>query len=150
MTVACAAFDQIESLTATSVALAIYARRARDGVLAFTVGRPLLALLNFRLNQLKIPLRSGALERLTDEQLKELAPLLKQLRTCLIRLMADEGLRAHGSLGTSLRAIQESAEDFESIVEDIYLALDPEFHTAVNSAIVKLDFGFEERATVPR
>lgn len=150
MTAACITLDQIESRTATSVALAIYVRRARDGFVAVTLGRPLLALLVYRLNQLKVPLRSGTLEKLSDKELNEVAGLLKQLNSSLMRLAQDEELRSHGSLKGALQSIQENIEDFESILENIYLTLDPGFHKGVSSAIDKLKLGVEERAAVLR
>jgi len=150
MNAGCITLDQIESRTATSVALAIYAKRVRDGFVTVTLRKPLLALLNFRLNQLKKPLQAGALEGLAPEQLNEVAGLLKQLNSCLLRLTEDSEIRSHKGLKSAVKSIEESIEDFESILENIYLALDPAFHGAVSSAIERLKLGVEERAAVLR
>lgn len=150
MSAACITLDQIESRTATSVVLAIYARRTRDGIVAATLGKTLFRLLNYRLNQLKIPLRSGALEQLSEEQLNEVAGIIKNLNICLLRLAEDGEVRSHKCLKDQVESILESTEDFESILENIYLSLDPSFHKAVTSAIGKLNIGVEERATVLR
>jgi hypothetical protein len=150
MTASCIALDQIQSRTATSMALAIYARRVREGFFAFTCGRPLLFFLVSRVNQLNASLRSGALEKLSDEQLREVAGLLKQLHVYLVRLSQDERVNGYWVMKSSLRSIQESAEDLESIIENIFLSLDPGFHKAVSSATEKLKLGAEERAAMLR
>jgi len=150
MTAACITLDQIEARTATSVALAIYARRVQDTFVSIAVGKPLLGLLNLRLNQLKTPLRSGFLEKLSDEQLAEVAGLLKNLNACLLRLAEDERLRTNYYLKSGIERIRENREDFESILENIYLTLDPGFHKAVSSAIDKLNLGVDDRAAMLR
>ena len=150
MSAACITLDQIESRTATSVVLAIYAKRLRDSFVAVTLSWPLLALLNLRLNQLRIPLKSGALDSLSPEQLNEVAALLKGLNNCLVRLTEDGEIRTHIALKGALQSIEQSIEDFDSILENIYLALDPAFHGAVSSAIERLKLGVEERVPVLR
>lgn len=150
MSAACITLDQIESRTATSVVLAIYAKRLRDSFVAVTLCRPLLALLNLRLNQLRTPLKSGALDSLSPEQLSEVAALLKGLNSCLARLTEDGEIRSHVALKGALQSIEQSIEDFDSILENIYLALDPAFHGAVSSAIERLKLGIEERVPVLR
>ena len=150
MTAACTTFDQIESRTATSVALAIYARRVRDGIVAVSLGKPLLKVLNFRLVQLKLPLRHGALDSFSTGQLTEFAGLLRNLNICLLRLAEDTDVQSHSLLRSDIETVKEHVEDFESILESIYLALDPEFHKAVSSAIDKLNIGVEERAALLR
>jgi len=150
MSAACITFDQIESRTATSVLLAIYAKRVRDSFVAVTLCWPLLALLNLRLSQLIIPLKSGALDNLSPEQLNEVAALLKGLNNRLVGLTEDEGIRSQIALKGTLQSIAESIEDFDSILENIYLALDPAFHGAVSSAIERLNLGVEERVPVQR
>lgn len=150
MTAACITLDQIEARTATSVALAIYVRRVQATFVAIAVGKPLLGLLNIRLNQLKAPLRSGVLNQLSDDELREVAGLLKNLNSCLLRLAEDNKPFANHYLRSGIEKIKESREDFESILENIYLALDPGFHKAVSSAIDKLNIGVEERAAMLR
>ena len=150
MDACCITLDQIESRTATSLALAIYARRLRDGFLALTVGFPILTLLNLRLSQLKTPLRSGALDSLSDEQLNEVAGLLKQLNASLVRIGQNEELRSQSILTKSLAEIEEYVEDFDSILENIYLSLSPDFHRVVSLAISRLGLEVEDRVTLPR
>src|SRR5579862_4147504 len=108
MTTDCITMDQIESRAATSVALAIYARRVRDTFVAVVLQKPLLALLTSRLNQLRVPLRSGGLEHLNDEQLREVATLLRNLSVCLVRLTQDSELHSHRSLKAELNNIEKS------------------------------------------
>jgi hypothetical protein len=145
----CTTFDQIESRTATSVALAIYSRRVRDSIVAIALGNPLLKVLNLRLSQLKIPLRCGALEKFSPEQLSEVAVLLKSLNASLRRL-DDSGFNSHRYVRAQLDKVAENVDDFESILENIYLALDPGFKKAVSSAISKLNIGVEESAAMLR
>ncbi len=132
--------DQIESRTAVSLTLATYVRRIRDGIMSDVIGGLLVTVLAHRLEQLKKPLRSGFLDNLSDEQLREFSGLLKQLICSLARV-------AEADRGRS-KIICEYTEDFESILENIYLALDPGFHKAVSLAIEKLDVGVNERATM--
>jgi len=122
----------------------------RDRFVAVTLAWPLLALLNLRLNQLKAPLKSGALDGLSPEQLNEVAALLKNLNNCLVRLTEDGEVRSQKALKNALQSIERSIEDFDSILENIYLALDPMFAGAVSSAIGRLNLGVEERVTVLR
>lgn len=150
MSAACITLDQIESRAATSTALAVYARRVRDGLVAAALARPLLQFLNYRLDQLNSQLRSGALDELSGEQLGEVTTHLKTLNISLLRLGEDGNLRKHASLSAQLEKICASAEDFDSIMENIYLALDPSFHGAVSSAIEQLNLGVEERAALHR
>src|SRR5208337_1061660 len=98
MSAACITFDQIESRTAISVLLAIWAKRVRDNFIAVTLCWPLLALLNLRLSKLRIPLKSGALDSLSPEQLNEVAALLKGLNNRLIGLTEDEEIRSHKAI----------------------------------------------------
>jgi hypothetical protein len=132
------------------MALAIYARRARDRFVATIVGKPLLIFLRSQLSRLKTPLRLGALDNLNDEQLNELACMLKQLNTSLTRVVDDSNLRSYATLRNVRAGIQQDIEDIESIVENIYLVLDPTFHKAVSSAIDSLNLGVEERAALLR
>jgi hypothetical protein len=150
MSAACITLDQIESRTATSVLLAIYAKRLRDSFVAVTLCWPLLSLLNLRLNQLKIPLKSGALDGLSPEQLNEVATLIKSLNNRLVELTEDQKIRSHIAIKGTVQSIEHSIEDFDSILENIYLALDPAFRTAVSSAIEKLNLGAEESVPVLR
>lgn len=153
MTAACPTFEEISSRAETTVAWAIHARRVRDGLLAVTIGTPVLGYLAHKLRQLNTTLKSGVLERLTDEQLKELAELLKQLDVYLAGIeksAKDGGAFELPLLRISVRSIQGNAEDLRSILENIYLALDPSFHKAVSSAIDKLKLGVEERVSVLR
>lgn len=150
MTAACTTFDQVEFRAATSVALANRTRRVRDGFLAATLGKILLVFLNHKLGQLRESLRSGSLDNLSREQLQEVAALLKQLTTSLLRLVEDSELQSHRVLAADLSETEHRVEGFESILENIYLALDPEFKIAVSSAIDQLRLGVEESATVSR
>lgn len=150
MTAACITLDQIESRTATNLALANYGRRVRYGIISVTFGKLLLSVLVHRLNQLKKQLQSGFLERLNEQQLQEFSGLLKQLICSLIRLSTNSRMSSHQSLNPSIQAIQDSIEDFESILENIYLTLDPGFHKAVSSAIDGLSLGVEDRAILLR
>jgi len=153
MTAACVTFEQIESSAASTVAWAIHARRIRDGFVALTFGAAILAYFAHKLEKLVITLRSGALSNLSDEQLIELAELLKQLNGYVLRLGPDfaaSGVTEYSFLKPSIQSIQDSAEDLESILENIYLALDPGFHKAVSSAIDKMNLGVEARATLLR
>lgn len=142
MTAASFTFDQIESRTAVNLALASYVRRWRDGVISDVFGNLLLSVLVRRLDQLKVPLHSGFLEKLSDDQLREFSGLLKQLICALARVAAESASKRS--------IIEENIEDFESILENIYLALDPSFHKAVSSAIDGLHVGVEDRATLLR
>lgn len=150
MTAVCATFDQIESRTAISLSLAIQARRMRERVSAATVGRALLFVLNHKLTKLTVVLRSGALEHLEEEKLREVAGLLKPLHACLLRLTQDSELKSYASLTTALSQVEYNKETVESVLENIYLSLDPKFRKAVTLAINKLDLGVEERAAVLR
>lgn len=150
MTADCITLDQIESRAATSQALASYTRRLRDGIIAATICRTLLKILNSKLEQLKFPLRKGALDRLSPDELAEVATLLKALNIQLLRMADDSVLRSYRSLNKELEKVCESVEDLESILENIYLALDPVFHETMGSAIEKLDLGVEQRAALSR
>jgi hypothetical protein len=140
MTAASITLDQIESRTAVNLALASYVRRVRDGIMSDMAGHFLLSVLIHRLEKLKTPLRSGFLDKLSDEQLQQFSGLLKQLICALVRVAEVDSARS--------KVVQEYIEDFESILENIYLALDPGFHKAVSLAIEKLDVGVNERATM--
>ena len=150
MSADCITLDQIESRAATSLALAAYVRRVRDCFIAVSLAWPLLSVLNARLGQLTKALRSGSLDKLPDEDLKEIASLLKQLNSALVRLAQDAELGSHKSLRGALESLQDSADDFESIIENIYLALDPGFHRAVDSAVDALQLRVEKRVPVLR
>jgi hypothetical protein len=147
MTAACVAFNDIESRAVSTLALAMHVRRIRDGLLEAVVLTPLVALLINRTSALRNKLRGGVLEKLSDEQLKNLAIRLIDLNFTL-RELARTGM-IYPVLRIPLHKIQESAEDFDSIVENIYLTLDPSFHRIIESAIEELRLpGVEERATV--
>ena len=82
-----------------------------------------------------------------------MAELLKQLNSYVLRLGQEfraSGVTEYSFLRPSIHSIQNSAEDLESVLENIYLALDPGFHKAVSSAIDKLSLGVGERATMLR
>ena len=87
---------------------------------------------------------------MSPEQLNEVAALLKNLNNCLVRLTEDGEVRSQKALKNALQSIERSIEDFDSILENIYLALDPMFAGAVSSAIGRLNLGVEERVTVLR
>lgn len=142
MTAASITLDQIESRTAVNLALASYVRRWRDGLISDVFGKLLFSVLVRRLDQLKTPLHSGFLDKLSDDQLREFSGLLKQL-ICALARVAEES-------ASKRPLIEENIEDFESILENIYLALDPGFQKAVSSAIDGLNLGVEERATLLR
>ena len=132
--------DQIESRTAVNLTLATYVRRIRDGIMSDAIGGLLLTVLVHRLEKLKKPLRSGFLDKLSDAQLQEFSGLLKQLICALVRVGEVDPTRSE--------VIHGYIEDFESILENIHLALDPGFHKAVSLAIEKLDVGVNERASM--
>jgi hypothetical protein len=136
--------------TASSLALANRARRVRDGFVASTYGKFLLVFLNRKLHELREPLRSGALEKLSQEELQEIAGLIRQLIAGLNRLSDDAELKSHKGLESALQVIAGNIEGFQSILESIYLALDPEFKVAISSAIGQLKLGVEERAALLR
>lgn len=153
MTAGCITFEELESRTESSVALAIHARHVKDSVFAYTLGYFLLSFLASKVSDLRDRLKTPNLEKCNDEQLTELAELLKQLARWLSKLTDDAatvGLRNFIVLRKPLKRIEECADDFESIVENIYLAINPEFHTVATSAIDKLSAGAEDCATMLR
>jgi hypothetical protein len=146
MTAGCITFEVLEARAETSVGLAIFAKRMRDGLRSVISGAILLPLLAHKMDELACILKSGILERLSDQQLQELADLLKQLNALTKQVQPPVG--APRLIGRYFQRIQDRSEDFESVIENIYLALDPNFHKAVSSAIDKLHVGVEESATL--
>jgi hypothetical protein len=150
MTTECLTLDKLGTNIDGSVWLAITARKLRERIIAATVGKAVLRALNKRLDEVYTPLRSGVLDRLTDDQLIELSSLLKNLNIYLLKLNNDQDISSHRSLQGELEKISDSVENFESIRENIHLALDPRFKKAVSSAIEKLNLGVLNVATMPR
>jgi hypothetical protein len=153
MTAGCITFEDIESRAESSVALAIHARHIKDGLLAHTVGYLVFSVLAYKVNDLSSRLQTPVLEKCNDAQLSELADLLKQLVVRLVRIttQAEESdLERYAILRKPLQRIENSIEEFDSIIENVYLAINPDFHKAVSSAIDKLHLGVEESATLQR
>jgi len=151
MNAGCITFEDLESRTESTVALAIHARHIKDGILAHTVGYLLLAVLSRKVANLNKHLRTPELEKCTDEQLSNLADLIKQLIARLAKIVShirQSDVNNFTIVERQLDKIEDNIEDLESIVENIYLAVNPEFHNVVSSAIRKLGIGVEERATL--
>lgn len=153
MTASCITFEEIESRAASTLALAIYARRAKEHVLAHTVLLPLVAYLNRDLNKLTIALKTPSVEACNDQQLVELANLLKYIHAFLGKLL----LGAEQSNAYRFKAVQrqfkridDRREDLESIIENIHLAINPTFHKVVSSALAQLDVRVDENAALLR
>ena len=146
MTAGCITFDEIESRTESTVALAIYARQVQAGFWAYAIGVPLLHILNTRLDDLKASLDTAFLNKLNDEQMIELSDLLKQLHSRLERIVSTQSQFKH--VKKNLERIEDSAEDLESIVENIHLAVNQGFHKVVSSAISNLNVEAGESATM--
>lgn len=153
MNAGCITFEDLEYRAESTVALAIHARHIKDGVLAHTVGYVVLAILSRKVSDLNRHLRTPELEKCTDEQLSELADLLKQLNARLVRIVSQvRQADAHrfAIVERQLAKLENAIEDLESIIENVYLAINPEFRTVVSSAIQKLGIGVEERAALSR
>src|SRR5258706_15867740 len=117
-------FKEIEARTETTVAFAIFAKRIRDHVQAFTIGSLVLPFFARRLEKLSRGLKSGVLDNCTDEQLRELAELLRHLNSQVMKLGEEaetSGIKNVGTVRGSLLRIRESGEDFKDILEGIYL-----------------------------
>jgi hypothetical protein len=148
MSAAAITFEVLEARAETSVGLAIFAKRMRDGLNSVISGAVLLPLLARKMDELACILKSGILERLSDQQLRELADLLKQLNA--LTRHVPRPVSTPRFIERYFQRIQDRSEDFESVIENIYLALDPNFHKAVSSAVDKLHLGVEESATLQR
>jgi hypothetical protein len=151
MTAACITFDEIESRAASTVALTLHLRRVRAWFFAFTLGAPGLSILDNKLSDLVKTLNCGILERASDEQLKELSELLRPLHFQLLKLpelVAQGGLDRFVIIRNRIRSIENRTEDVESILENVYLALNPDFRSAVSLAVEKLRPGVEDCATL--
>jgi hypothetical protein len=153
MTSACLTFDEIESQTVSAMALAFRARQIKDGLLSATISIPLLLLLANRSNKLHELLRSGVLDKMSDDQLKNLACRLLDFNRALKRVSDHAevtGIGRHHLVKPALQRIRENLDNFDSTIENIYLALDPAFREAIDLAVDKLNLGVEERAAVLR
>jgi len=153
MTAGCITFEQIESRAESTLALAIYARRAKENVLAHTVLLPLVAFLNRELDKLTTALKTPAVETCNDEQLTEIADLLKQIHTFLGKLLfgaEQSNLYRFKAVRKQFKRIEDRCEDLESIIENIHLAINPTFHKVVSSALAQLNVGADENATLLR
>lgn len=151
MTAGCITFEEVESRAESTVALAIFARRVQEGFWAHAVGVPLLHFLNTKLDDLKLRLSTPFLDKLNDDQMLELSDLLKQLHARLERVVSvsrQSRLDKYKHVKKNLDRIEDSAEDFESIVENIHLAVNPTFHNVVSSAISKLKTEVGESAAM--
>lgn len=150
MTAAAITFEQIEDRAEDSLALTIWAKRASDTALAVVVGNTLVAILSVSLKKFDRVLATEALERLSQEQLKELAGKLKELLPRLTRLCSElRSIQKYKLLVPSLiNSVCETTENLESVLENISFALRPDFHNAVSSAIDRLGVGAETSATV--
>src|SRR5215469_13062789 len=149
MPTGCITFEEIESRAESTLALAIYARRAKENVLAHTVLLPLLAYLNRELGKLTLALKTPSIETWNDEQLAELADLLKQIHAFLGKLLLgaeQSNLYRFKAVQKQFKRIEDRCEDLESIVENIHLATNPTFHKVVSSALAQLNVGVDENA----
>jgi hypothetical protein len=148
-----ATFEEIESRAESTMAVAIFARQARDGLLAYTIGAPLLHFLVAKLDSLYRDLRTASLDTCDEKQLHEIADALRDLDKVLLKLVdagRDSRLNSFRTLRNLLAKIEARTEDLESIIENINLAANPAFHKVVSSAIEKLELGVEDRATLLR
>jgi|HubBroStandDraft_4_1064222.scaffolds.fasta_scaffold386375_1 hypothetical protein len=153
MTTAIITFEEIEARTENTVAFAIFAKRIRDHVQAFTIGALFLPFFANRLTGLSRALKSGVLDNCSDEQLRELAELLKQLNSQVLKLNAEanaSGISSVSTVSGALHRISESSEDFKDILEGIYLTLDPSFNKVMSNAVDRLNLGVKESASVSR
>lgn len=153
MTASCITFEEIESRAESTLALAIYARRAKEHVLANTVLLPLLAYLNRELDKLTTALKTPSVEKCNDEQLVELADMLKQVHAFLGKLLLgaeQSNLYRFKAVRKQFKRIEDRSEDLESIIENIHLAVNPAFHKVVSSALAQLNVGVDENAALLR
>lgn len=153
MTAGCITFEEIESRAASTLALAIYARRAKEHVLAHTVLLPLVAYLNRELNKLTIALKTPSVETCNDQQLVELANLLKYIHAFLGKLLLgaeQSNVYRFKAVQRQFKQIEDRCEDLESIIENIHLAINPAFHKVVSSALAQLDVRVDENAALLR
>jgi len=153
MTPGCITFEEIESRAESTLALAIHARRAKENVLAHTILFPLLVFLNRKLNELTHGLSVASLEKCNDEQLREVADLLKQVHVWLEKLLlgAEQSeMYRFKVIQKQFKRIANGCEDLESIVENIHLAINPTFHKVVSSALAQLTVGVDENADLLR
>jgi hypothetical protein len=153
MTTVTPTFQEIEARTETAVAFAILAKRIRDHVQAIMIGSFVLPLLARRLEALSRGFKSGVLDQCTEKELGELAELLRQLHSQVLKLTDDadsSGISNVGTVSGALLRIRETNEDLHDILEGIYLTLDSGFHKVMSSAIDKLNLGVKESATLPR
>ena len=119
--------------------------------MAYAVGAPLLHFLARKLDELQACLTTEALEQCNDDQLREIAEQLRLINARLVRLLSStkqSGLYKHKAFKNTLPRIEARSEDLESLIEDIYLAVNPNFHKVVSSAVAKLGIGVEESATL--
>lgn len=153
MTAGCITFEEIESRAASTLALAIYARRAKEHVLAHTVLLPLVAYLNRDLNKLTLALKTPSVEACNDQQLVELANLLKYIHAFLGKLVLgaeQSNVYRFKAVQRQFKRIDDRREDLESIIENIHLAINPTFHKVVSSALAQLDVRVDENAALLR
>jgi hypothetical protein len=149
MTAASITFEQIEERAETSLAWAIWAKRASATALSVVVGNAFLAVLAGSLKSLDQALTTEALEKLSPEQLKDLSVKLKELLPRLNSLCGDvktEHLRKFFFTGL-VNQVCEAAEDLESAHETIRFALRPDFNSTLTSAIERLKLGAENSAS---
>lgn len=149
MTAGCITFEEIESRAESTLALAIHVRRAKENVFAHTVLLPLVVYLNRELNKLTIALKTPSVETYNDEQLVELAALLKQIHAFLGKLLLgaeQSNVYRFKAVQRQFERIEDRCEDLESIIENIHLAINPTFHKVVSSALAQLSVRDENAA----
>jgi len=146
MTAACIPFEQIEDRAESSLAWAIWARRASQTAFATVAGNILLAILSASLRNLDGCLTTEALEQLSPERLREIGVRLKELLLRLTGLCSaiesSSGTRIF--IRSLVSDVCETAKNLESVSENIDFALRPEFKSAMESAIDRLRLGAED------
>lgn len=140
MAAASLTFEQIESSTGKTYAFAVFAEHARTGIsVAFRIFA--LFLLAKRLKKLiSVGLSSQSLERLTEDQAKELLPLIRNLHTQLVRLSKScpPDVERIPLLSASVNIIEESAEELDEVLEDLVLMHDTEFNSLISRSVAEV------------
>jgi len=145
MTAACIPFEQIEDRAETSLAWAIWARRASQTAFATIAGNILLAILAASLKNLDGSLTTEALEQLPPDRLRDISVKLKELLLRLTSLCSAIESSTAGKIFVSslVNDVCETTKNLESVSENIQFALRPEFKSAMESAIDRLRLGAE-------
>ena len=118
-------FDQLESSADNTLAWVLWVKNVKNMALAAAA----IALLNRIAKSLVTRLtKDNRLTSLSDEQAADLAKKLQEIHSQLEFLLGRTARsRSNVLFASSLGGIEESADDFADIIEDLIMSCNPEF-----------------------